>query len=98
MSRPTLFKACLDDLIWVDFENISAVFNRYSGSTHFIIPDQRHILNCAAKEATSKKDLLDRLIEEFDCEADSGNDVRETLSKRLDELAELGLLKVVLEG
>ncbi len=89
------YAAYPDQVMWTEFDGVSAVFDSNSGATHVIIPDQLDIYTCAAKQPFNKSTLLDQLIAEYDHETDSDNDVRETLSVRVDELIALGLLRPV---
>ncbi len=84
-----------DQVIWSEFDSVSAVFDNNSGATHIIIPDLRNIYECAAEQPLSKLALLDRLIAEYDHQADGNNAVRETLAVRIDELISLGLLRLI---
>ena len=95
MTEPVVYQACSENVIWADFETISAVFDKHSGATHIVIPDQRFIFEYAAKAPLSQSTLLDQLMEEFDCQADGDANIRDTLSVRLDELIALGLLRPV---
>lgn len=96
MAMSVCYRAYPDQIIWTEFDNISAVFDRHSGATHLIIPDQRHIYACAAQMPLTIEALLDRLIDEFDHEADNNDSIREILAVRVDELIGLGLLRPVL--
>ena len=77
-----------DAWVAVDLEPFTAVFHRPSGTTHLLVEPAPQLLDALAGEALTLADLRARLAATFDL-PDAAD---ETLTARLEELVEAGLV------
>lgn len=94
MSQAFLYRSHLDELVFSAFDNLTAVYDRFSGQTHILTEVSVEILRVAGVKALCKSDIVGEILANFDVEAE--DDPRATLIANINELDDLGLLRPVL--
>jgi PqqD family protein of HPr-rel-A system len=74
----------------VEFDGLTALFHRPSGMTHILAPPAPQILAALAGRAGDEAELLARIAEDFEAEAE---DPAAALEARLAELEAAGLVR-----
>lgn len=80
-----------DDCRIRPLDALTLIYHRPSGQTHLVAPPVPEILAVMAGEVLDAAEVAARLADRF--ELDSGEDPAAIVAARLDELAELGLVK-----
>lgn len=93
-TQPILYRADPADQLLVEpLDAITLIYHRRSGITHLVAEPVPEILAAMAGDSVDSATVLARLAEAFDL----GEDVAalETVTARLEELADLGLVQRV---
>lgn len=87
-----------DQLRIVSLGLIDAIYHRRAGATHLVAAPVPQIIDCLLAEGPADlAGLLSRLATRFDL-GEAWDDARDALQARLDELAELGLVRIERAG
>jgi PqqD family protein of HPr-rel-A system len=93
-TQPILYRADPADQLLVEpLDAITLIYHRRSGITHLVAEPVPEILAAMAYDAVDSATVLARLADAFDL--GEGEGALETVTARLEELADLGLVQRV---
>ena len=90
MAGPTFVADSPEALSHVALESLTALYHAPSGMTHLLAPPAPQILAALAGRPGTAEDVLARIAESFDLEAE---DAAAAMSARLGELEAAGLVR-----
>jgi PqqD family protein of HPr-rel-A system len=90
-GEPRYRAAAADDIVRVDLDELTAVFDRRSGQTHLLASPLPEMLQVLGEGDWALNDFIIHLADHFDMTG--ANDAAELIAERLTELAALGLVE-----
>jgi PqqD family protein of HPr-rel-A system len=90
MAGPRYIADAAGDVLSVELDGLSALYHRRSGMTHILAPPAPQILAALAEAPADAAELLARIGEAIDVQAD---DAEAAIEARLAELEAAGLVR-----